>query len=89
VRMKVQDHSSTLETKRAQQVSIQLASKFTTSTLMAADRLRIGIKTSDIRDKKVRTKCMTQEKIINKIEEAQLGQRRGPISRKAFVLHVS
>jgi hypothetical protein len=37
---------------------------------MAVDRQRIGIKTSDIHDKKVRTKCMTQEKIISKIEEA-------------------
>jgi hypothetical protein len=49
---------------------IQLASKFTTSTLMVVDRQRIGIKTSDLHEKKVRTKCMTQENIISKIEEA-------------------
>jgi hypothetical protein len=41
---------------------------------MVADRQRIGIKTSDIRDKKVRTECMTQEEIINKTEEATLAR---------------
>jgi hypothetical protein len=70
VRTKVQDHSSTPKTKRVQQVLIQLTSKFTASTLMAMDRERIGIKTSNLCDRKVRIERMTQEKIISKIEEA-------------------
>jgi hypothetical protein len=37
---------------------------------MATDRQKIGIKTSDLRDKKARTECMTQEKIISKTTEA-------------------
>jgi hypothetical protein len=58
------------ETKKVQQVSIQLASKFTTSNPMVADRQRTGIKTSNLCDKKVRIECMTQEETISKIEEA-------------------
>jgi hypothetical protein len=68
--MKVQDHSSTLETKNVQEVSIQPTSKFTSSTPMVADRQRTGKKTLDLRGKKARIECMTQEETISKIEEA-------------------
>jgi hypothetical protein len=44
---------------------------------MAADRQRSGIKTSDLREKKVRIECRTQEMIISKIEEATLARGRG------------
>jgi hypothetical protein len=37
---------------------------------MAMDRQRTRIKTSDLQDNKVRMECMTQEKIISKMEEA-------------------
>jgi hypothetical protein len=37
---------------------------------MEADLWRIGEKTSDLRSRKVREECTTQEKIISKIEVA-------------------
>jgi hypothetical protein len=70
VRMKVQDHSSTPETNKVQQVLIQPTSKFTASTLTVADRQRFGIKILNLRDKKARAECLTQEETISKIEEA-------------------
>jgi hypothetical protein len=66
--MKVQGNSSTARAKKAHQVLTHLIDKFTISTRMGADHLKIGRKILDLHSQKVRTGHMILEKITTKPE---------------------